>query len=151
MCGPILWIYKSLTDTWMWKLGLRPHNSQKRIHKWNVHCSVFEVFVCIIETHFSHELWYDICWSSFLSLIGKKARPWIEKNFFRNLNRIRNRENPFCYSKSVSIQDLKKSFLFTLKAFPIDGYISSCFTFVHFAKFLAIQNNIKNTIVYNLN
>ena len=26
----ILIIYKSLTDTWMWKLGLRPRNSQKR-------------------------------------------------------------------------------------------------------------------------
>jgi hypothetical protein len=29
-CGPILGIYKSLTDTGMWKLGLRPCNSQKR-------------------------------------------------------------------------------------------------------------------------
>jgi hypothetical protein len=27
---PILGIYKSLTDTLMWKLGLRPRNSQKR-------------------------------------------------------------------------------------------------------------------------
>ncbi len=26
----ILWIYKSLKDTWMWKLGLRPRYSQKR-------------------------------------------------------------------------------------------------------------------------
>ncbi len=30
ICGPILGIYKSLTDTWIWKLGLRPRNSQKR-------------------------------------------------------------------------------------------------------------------------
>ncbi len=30
ICGPILGIYKTLTDTWMWKLGLRPRNSQKR-------------------------------------------------------------------------------------------------------------------------
>jgi hypothetical protein len=30
ICGPILGVYKSLTDTRMWKLGLRPHNSQKR-------------------------------------------------------------------------------------------------------------------------
>ncbi len=28
--GPILGIYKSLTDTWMWKLGLRPRNSHNR-------------------------------------------------------------------------------------------------------------------------
>ncbi len=27
---PILGIYLSLTDTWMWKFGLRPRNSQKR-------------------------------------------------------------------------------------------------------------------------
>ncbi len=40
ICGPILGIYKSLTDTWMWKLGLRPGNSNKKgIHKWNFHCS----------------------------------------------------------------------------------------------------------------
>ncbi len=30
ICGPLLGIYKALTDTWMWKLGLRPRNSQKR-------------------------------------------------------------------------------------------------------------------------
>ncbi len=30
ICGLILGIYKSLTDTWMYKLGLRPRNSQKR-------------------------------------------------------------------------------------------------------------------------
>ncbi len=30
ICGPILGIYKSLTDTWMWILGLRPRYSQKR-------------------------------------------------------------------------------------------------------------------------
>ncbi len=30
ICGPILGIYKSLTDTWMWKLGLRHRNSQQR-------------------------------------------------------------------------------------------------------------------------
>jgi hypothetical protein len=30
ICGPILGIYKSLTDTRMWKQGQRPRNSQKR-------------------------------------------------------------------------------------------------------------------------
>ncbi len=30
------------TDTWMWKLGLRPRNSQKinTVHKWDFRCSV---------------------------------------------------------------------------------------------------------------
>ncbi len=30
ICGQILGIYKSITDTCMWRLGLRPRNSQKR-------------------------------------------------------------------------------------------------------------------------
>jgi hypothetical protein len=30
ICRPILGLYKSLTDTWMLKLGLRPRHSQKR-------------------------------------------------------------------------------------------------------------------------
>ncbi len=30
ICRPILGLDKSLTDTWMWKLGLRPQYSQKR-------------------------------------------------------------------------------------------------------------------------
>jgi hypothetical protein len=30
ICRPIMGLYKSLTDTWLWKLGLRPCNSQKR-------------------------------------------------------------------------------------------------------------------------
>ncbi len=30
ICGPILGIYKMLIDTWIWKLGLRSHNFQKR-------------------------------------------------------------------------------------------------------------------------
>jgi hypothetical protein len=30
ICGPILGIYKSLTGTRMWKLGLGPRNSQRR-------------------------------------------------------------------------------------------------------------------------
>jgi hypothetical protein len=30
ICRPILGLYKLLTDTWMWKLGLRPRYSQKR-------------------------------------------------------------------------------------------------------------------------
>jgi hypothetical protein len=30
ICGPILGIYKSLTDTWMWKLGLEPRTLFKK-------------------------------------------------------------------------------------------------------------------------
>ncbi len=30
ICGPILGMHKSFTDTWMCKLGLKPRNSQKR-------------------------------------------------------------------------------------------------------------------------
>ncbi len=30
ICRPILGLYKSLTDTWMWNLGLRPRYFQKR-------------------------------------------------------------------------------------------------------------------------
>ncbi len=39
ICRPILGLYKSLTDTWMWILGLRPCNSQKNINKWDFACS----------------------------------------------------------------------------------------------------------------
>ncbi len=40
ICGPILGIYKSLTDTWMWKLGLRCRAiPRKGIHKWDFRCS----------------------------------------------------------------------------------------------------------------
>jgi hypothetical protein len=39
ICGLILGIYNTRTDTWMWKLGLRPRNSQKGIHKWDFCCS----------------------------------------------------------------------------------------------------------------
>ncbi len=45
ICGPILEIYKSVTDTCMWKFGLRPRNSQKRNTKWDFRCSV--VHVCL--------------------------------------------------------------------------------------------------------
>ncbi len=42
ICGPILEKYKSLTDTWTWKLGLRPCNSKKRntVEKGDFRCSV---------------------------------------------------------------------------------------------------------------
>jgi hypothetical protein len=49
ICGPILGLYKSITDTRMWKLGLRPRNSQKRntVYKQNCRCSVFQTYSII--------------------------------------------------------------------------------------------------------
>jgi hypothetical protein len=40
ICGQILGIY--ITDTWMWKLGLNPRNSQKRNTQMGFRCSVAE-------------------------------------------------------------------------------------------------------------
>ncbi len=37
--GPILGIYKSPTDTWMWELGLRHTIPRKGVHKWDFPCS----------------------------------------------------------------------------------------------------------------
>ncbi len=45
ICGPILGIYKSLRGTWMWKLGLRPRNLRKGIHKWDFRCSALEILL----------------------------------------------------------------------------------------------------------
>ncbi len=40
ICGPILGKYESLTDTCMWKLGLRPRIPRKGIHERDFPCSV---------------------------------------------------------------------------------------------------------------
>ncbi len=45
ICGLILGIYKSLTYTWMWKLGLRLRNSRKGIHKWDFPCSAQCIYI----------------------------------------------------------------------------------------------------------
>jgi len=39
-CGPIVGIYKSLTETWMWKLGTRPYSfiSGNICFEFSVHC-----------------------------------------------------------------------------------------------------------------
>ncbi len=45
ICGQILGIYKSITDTCMWKLGLWPAIPRKGIHKWyfpySAGCSIY--------------------------------------------------------------------------------------------------------------
>ncbi len=42
ICGPILEIYRLLTDTWMWKLGLGPRNS----FPGNTCCNYHEARAC---------------------------------------------------------------------------------------------------------
>ncbi len=58
ICGSIVGIYKSLTDKWMWKLGLRLRNSfsKNTYHKWDFRCSVL-LPVCIARLH-SLPFWY---------------------------------------------------------------------------------------------
>jgi hypothetical protein len=43
-CGPFLRIYSSLTDTWMWKLGLRLRNSfsGKTLKGFSLQCAVYQ-------------------------------------------------------------------------------------------------------------
>ena len=46
ICGPIWEYINRFTDAWMWKLGLRPHNSQKSntVHKWHFRCSACQPY-----------------------------------------------------------------------------------------------------------
>ncbi len=54
--GPIRGIYKLFTDTWMWKLGLRPAIPRKGIHKWDFPCSV----KCQCKTYKYSEDWQKL-------------------------------------------------------------------------------------------
>jgi hypothetical protein len=47
--GHILGLHKTLTDTWMWKLGLRLRNFHKGIHKWDFPCSAVHPLSSKIE------------------------------------------------------------------------------------------------------
>ncbi len=44
--GPILGIYKSLTDTWMWNWDWGRVIPRKGIHKWDFRCSVQQCMRC---------------------------------------------------------------------------------------------------------
>ncbi len=63
ICRPILGLYKSLTDTWMWKLGLRGRAiPRKGIHKWDfaVQCGEYGRFA---EKELSDldAIWFGSC------------------------------------------------------------------------------------------
>jgi hypothetical protein len=76
VCGPILGIYKSLTDAWRWKLGLRPRNSQKGICKWDFRCSA------TAESLYRRSgqqvlLLHGQCWESHTSHITQSPGYWV--------------------------------------------------------------------------
>ncbi len=58
ICGLILKIYKPLTDSWLWKLGLRPFLG---IHKWDFRCSVWLWLQQIEEYDWSREKVLVVC------------------------------------------------------------------------------------------
>jgi hypothetical protein len=47
ICRPILGIYKLSTDTWMWKLRLRPRNSQKKEFINGIFVAVQYIMTCL--------------------------------------------------------------------------------------------------------
>ncbi len=53
ICRPILGLYKSLTDTWMWKLGLRPALFQEREY-------ISEIFVAVRSGRACFVLWWKL-------------------------------------------------------------------------------------------
>ncbi len=62
ICRPILGLHKSLTDTWMWKLGLRPRYSQKRNTKvgFSLQCSClfYEIYIRILSNQITYLPFY---------------------------------------------------------------------------------------------
>ncbi len=56
ICRPILWLYKSLTDTWMWRLGLRPRYFPEKEYMSGIFVAVEGDPFCQPETSFS-SLW----------------------------------------------------------------------------------------------
>jgi len=81
ICGPILGIYKSLTDTWMWKLELRPRNSQKR----NTYLG--------FSLHCTHRLggkeWGQEERGGHWMIFGVSTRPWLDLQSRAKNRRIR--------------------------------------------------------------
>ena len=76
---PIVGIYKSLTDTWTWKLGLRPRNSFSGII-----CFEFAVFAVHSEVRTNHGQWYhsldDLIWLvcpfNFILIVKTSGTVW---------------------------------------------------------------------------
>ncbi len=59
ICGQILRMNKSLTETWMWKLGLRGRSvPRKGIHKWDFRCRALWTMIFVYWQHFSFNIIY---------------------------------------------------------------------------------------------
>ncbi len=77
LCGQIVEIFKSLTDTWMWKLGLRPRNpfSGNREMGFSLQCilpvSVISRMNLLV---FYHDLVPRSCWGGGGGGVGKGER-----------------------------------------------------------------------------
>ncbi len=81
ICRLILGLFKSLTDTWMWKLGLRPHYSQKRNTYVGFSLQRKKEETQLPEHLYAHSEWWwrlraeimPTCqgWTSFLSLLSR--------------------------------------------------------------------------------
>jgi hypothetical protein len=117
VCGPILEKYKALTDTWMWKLGLRPSNFQKRIHKSDFPCSVRRNYnEYFLGVHDPAALWGQIIRQSIHTSVKMK----METNFRLSVSFV----NDFW----SSFYCLTPMFIDTLKPWPIVSKIFISFS-----------------------
>jgi hypothetical protein len=109
ICGlilGILGIYKSLTDTWMWKLGLRPR--RKGIHNWDFRCSA--------ETWESTEHFPAFA----LLMYNFRRHP----NIFCSLSR---RQSPCFRKRDFSpLFYVRKKYFFLEQVLRVSGKLNSC-------------------------
>ncbi len=78
ICGLILGIYKSLTNTWLLKLGLRPRNSQKRNTEMGFSLLCTNKYCTLLSFYLQRVL------GTMLSWYTNKARYWLRYVFGKN-------------------------------------------------------------------
>jgi hypothetical protein len=88
-CGLILGIYESLTDTWIWKWGLRPRNSLSGIFKWDFRCRAAGMSLLGLGTEFRSKKFRGIDSERFPLFLGRKCafRRVPRKSQFRSSER----------------------------------------------------------------
>jgi hypothetical protein len=70
ICRPILRIHKSLTDTWMWKSGLKPRNTFLGIFVSNFRYCVFAVYIYLRNQRLSN-VKNSFSWHSPYNIFGR--------------------------------------------------------------------------------